>query len=113
MPKAVCCLYLLVFSGLTDAAAQSLGGAGTLRGNVRDPANAPVPSAIVDLSNPVTSSSLQTRTALDGTFVINNIPPNIYNLRVSVDGFQPYSANIAIRTGVPLDVNVRVELASQ
>jgi len=71
------------------AAAQSLGGAGTLRGIVSDPAGAPIPSALVELSNPVTGFSRQTQTAPNGAFAINNIPRNRYRLRVSLNGFEP------------------------
>jgi hypothetical protein len=95
------------------AAAQSLGGAGTLRGIVSDPADAPIPSALVELSNPVTGFSRQTQTQPNGAFAINNIPPNRYRLRVSLSGFEQYSASIEIRTAVPIDLLVRLEIARQ
>lgn len=95
------------------AAAQSLGGAGTLRGVVTDPAGAPVSSALVELSNPVTGFSRETQTQPDGAFAINNIPPNGYGLRVSLSGFTQYGASVEIRTAVPVDVLVRLEIATQ
>ena len=99
--------------GLTEGAAQSLGGAGTLRGIVRDATDAPVPSATVELSNPVTSFSRQTKTGSDGAFAISGIPPNNYRLLVSLAGFQTVTKNVAIQTAIPMDLEVRLEVAGQ
>jgi hypothetical protein len=111
---AVCFVaFLPILFSLTEAAAQSLGGAGTLSGTVRDPSDAPVPSAAVELSNPVSGFSARTRTGPAGTFLINNIPQNNYRLRVSRTGFDMHSADVAVRTVVPIDLNIRLALASQ
>ncbi len=93
--------------------AQSLGGAGTLRGTVRDASDAVIPGATAVLSNPLTGFSRETQTGSDGAFTINGIPLNSYRLEVSVAGFQQAVVAVAIRTGIPLEVNVRLELASQ
>ncbi|MGC9969211.1 MAG: TonB-dependent receptor [Bryobacteraceae bacterium] len=105
-------VLLHVLFGLAEAA-QSLGGAGTLKGTVRDATDAPVPSATVELSNPVTVYSLRTQTQPDGSFAINHIPPNTYKLRIALAGFQEYNADVVIRTAVPIGLNVRLELAAQ
>jgi len=49
--------------GSREAVAQSLGGAGTIKGIVADITDAPMPSAAVELSNPVTGFSRIIRTA--------------------------------------------------
>ena len=109
MPKylmllgAVCC---------ADAFAQSIG-AGTLKGTVTDGTNAPIPSAVVYLRNPITEYSQQARTGTDGSFVINNIPPNKYEFQASLDGFQPYRSEVTIQTAVPLTLTIQLELAGQ
>ena len=95
------------------ANAQSLGGAGTLRGTVRDASDAVVPGATVVLSNTLTGFSRETQSGTDGVFTINGIPPNSYRLVVSLAGFQPTSVAVTIRTGIPMEVNLRLELASQ
>ena len=95
------------------ANAQSLGGAGTLRGTVRDASDAVIPGATVVLSNTFTGFSRETQSGTNSVFAINSIPPNSYRLVVSVAGFQQTTVAVAIRTGIPLEVNVRLELASQ
>jgi len=112
-PALAFALFWFAGVGVTELAAQSLGGAGTLRGIVRDATDAPVPSATVELSNPVTSFSRQTKTGSDGVFTISGIPPNNYRLLVALAGFQTVSTNIAIQTAIPMDLKVRLEIASQ
>ena len=110
MPK-----YLLLaasFLCIGQAAAQSLG-AGTLRGVVTDATNAPIPSAGVTLSNPLTGYARETHTGTDGSFTINNVPPNSYQIQVSFTGFQTYHASLSIQTGVPLTLTIRLDLAGQ
>ena len=104
---------LVAWLSWASANAQSLGGAGTLRGTVRDASDAVIPGASVVLSNPLTGFSRETRTGNDGVFTINGIPPNSYRLEVAAAGFQANTVAVAIRTGIPLEVKVRVELASQ
>jgi len=95
------------------ASAQSWGGGGVLRGTVRDASDAVVPSAAVVLSNAGVGFSRETRSGADGIFAINGIPPNSYRLVVTVAGFQTHTVPVSIRTGMPLDVSIRLELASQ
>ena len=96
-------LSLLLPLGFSPASAQSLGGAGTLRGTVRDASGAPIPSAGVELSNRITGYSLAAQTGPEGTFAINRIPPNTYRLLVRAAGFQEHGEDLRIRTGVPID----------
>jgi hypothetical protein len=106
---AVCHLAL----GLCSCFAQSLGGAGTLKGVVRDATGAPLPAAAVELANPVSGSSRKTTTEGNGTFVIRNLAPGSYGLRVSLAGFQEFSRDLSVRTAVPLELEIRLEVAAQ
>src|SRR5215471_9300670 len=94
------------------AKAQSLG-AGTLKGAISDPSNAPVGSAVVELKNRITGYVRQTRTGDDGSFIIYNIPPNRYQLGVSFPGFRTFRADVSIQSAVPLFITIRFELAGQ
>src|SRR5215472_4677863 len=106
MPKTFSVLLLVLWHGHADA--QSLG-AGTLKGAVTDPSNAPIASAEVELKNPITGYSRQARTTNDGKFEISNIPPNRYKLYVSFAGFQAHSADVSILSAVPVSMTVPLE----
>jgi len=112
-PIVAIALFWFAWFGHANLAAQSLGSAGTLRGFVRDPSDAPVPSATVGLSNPVTSSSRQTKTGADGAFTISGIPWNNYRLVVSLAGFQTFTQNVAIQTAIPMNLEIRLEITGQ
>jgi hypothetical protein len=105
-------LSLIIVLGVSEAAAQSLGGAGTLKGTVWDASGLPAPNAVVRLSSAITGYSAESRSGTDGAFLIGNIPPNTYRLRVMLPGFQPYRTEVIIRSGVPIQLPVRLEVAA-
>src|SRR5438128_469904 len=111
LPPTVAFAFWFAWVCLTEVAAQSLGGVGTLRGIVRDATDAPVPSATVELSNPITTLSRQTKTGSDGAFAISGIPPNNYKLVVSLAGFRVVTKNVSIQTAIPMDLEVQLEVA--
>ena len=106
-------LLLAACAGAGNLAAQSLGGAGTIKGLVTDAMGASVPSAQVELFNAVTGFSEATRTSADGTFVLNGVPANSYQLRIALAGFADYRAAVDVRSSVPWELAVRLELAGQ
>jgi len=111
LPARACVLLCLIALD-PGASAQSLG-AGTLKGTVRDFTGAFVPSVTVELSNPVSGFSARTQTGADGAFLINNIAPNTYRLVVSLSGFQTHTREVAVRSAVPIIVEIPLELAGQ
>lgn len=106
---AVATVLFLTFTHL--ALSQSLGNAGTVEGTVVDPSGAIVAKAAVTIHNPVTSYSQSTTTATDGTFRLTNIPPNPYHLEVMAPGFNTFSKDLDIRSGVPVQVKAALALA--
>ncbi|MCU1258881.1 MAG: TonB-dependent receptor [Bryobacterales bacterium] len=105
-------LPCLLFLNLPDpAAAQSLGNAGTIEGTVTDPSGAAVPKAQVTLHNAVTGYSQSTQAGSDGSFRLNNIPPNPYHLEVTAPGFSSFSQNIDFRNAVPVQIKAALALA--
>src|SRR6476646_4430473 len=99
-------IFALILFGSSESSAQSPGGAGTLKGTVKDASGLPAPNAIVGLSSALTGYSTQTRSGTDGIFVIGSIPPNTYRLRVMLAGFQTYNNDVTIRTGVPIQLPI-------
>jgi len=110
-PALAFALFWLACLGSTDAAGQSLGGVGTLRGVVRDATGARVPSATVELVHGITGFSRVTKTGSDGVFAINGIPPNTYRLLVSLPSFQTFSSSVTLQTAIPKDLDVQLEVA--
>ena len=100
-------LCLVPFS----ASAQSLGTAGTISGVVQDPNGANLPNASVSIANAVTGYSRTTSSDNQGAFRFNNVPPNVYTLTTSADGFNTATQNLSVRGSVPITVNVALAIA--
>ncbi|HEY6990029.1 MAG TPA: carboxypeptidase-like regulatory domain-containing protein, partial [Bryobacteraceae bacterium] len=105
---AIC---LLIFSGLPAYAAQATGKGGTIQGTVSDPSGAVIADAVVSLTNGVTGYTQTSKSASDGTYRLNNIPPNQYILDISSAGFHKFQEGIAVRTPVPIVVNAKLALS--
>jgi len=105
-------IFGLFLSGFMQVGlAQSLGNAGTIEGTVVDPSGAAVTNAAVSVHNLVTGYQQSTRTAVDGSFRLTNIPPNPYHLEIRAPGFEEFSRDVAIRSAVPVQVKASLALA--
>jgi hypothetical protein len=94
-----------------SAAAQELGGAGTVQGTVKDPTGSPMAAVTVELRNPVTGLQRSTTTDAAGKFVFRNLPQNPYHIAVSAQGFATAQKDVDVRSAVPIDVPVALALA--
>ena len=84
-----------------------------LRGVVRDSQGLPLPGAEVRLSKRLTALE-RTATASDqGHFQVANVPLDSYELRVEFPGFAPHIRQIDLRTSVPVEIEVMLDLAAQ
>lgn len=86
--------------------------AGTVSGTVVDPNNAIVANATVTISNPVTGYKRTLTTGTDGAFQFNDVPPNNYQLSVTATGFAPASQSLVVRTAVPINVKIPLEIGT-
>ena len=102
---AIVCLGLGVGSG----SAQTSGNS-SLSGVVADPTGAVVPGATVEIHNPVSQFSRTATTDGEGRFTFTNIPLNPYHLSVTAKGFGAYSQDLDVRSAVPLNVNVALQI---
>ena len=91
-------LFTLCFSFAVRAHAQS--ATATLSGTVTDERGALVSGASVTVLNPATGLQRQATTNDKGNFIITELPPSTYNVRVEQQGFAPEEV-----TGVELNVN--------
>ncbi len=100
---------VLVCALAGGAAAQSIGGSGTIQGTVTDPSGANIPHAAVVITNRVTSYSQAVTTGDDGSFRLSNVPPNSYHLEVTAPGFEVHHEDTDVRGTVP--VSLKIQLA--
>lgn len=84
-----------------------------LRGVVRDAQGLPLPTADVRLTKRLTALERATTTSDHGAFQVSNIPPDTYELRVEFPGFAPHVRQIDLRTSVPVEIEVVLDVAAQ
>src|SRR5262245_54810466 len=75
-----------------------------LIGEVRDQNGALVPNAKVTLTD-VAAGQTSSKVSPDGTFIMTNLKPGVYNVAVEVSGFKQ-----SVREGVRLATGERVRL---
>ena len=84
-----------------------------VRGDVADAQGSPAVGAVVRLENVLTGFSRQVTTEENGSFQISNIPLQSYVITLLKDGFAPFSQPISLRTNVPQEIKIRLEVATQ
>jgi len=99
---------LLWLGGAVPARAQS---SGTIRGVVKDPTGAVVVGANITVSNPLHRDDHATISKDDGLFILFGIAFNDYMLTAEKEGFTPFKKSVAVRTQVPVEVEINLQLA--
>ncbi len=97
---------------LVAPARAQAGGAGTIQGTVKDPSGLGVPGAAVDIANPVSAYRRTVSTDQDGLFRFTNVPFNPYHLVVKAPGFAPYTKDVDVRSGVPVELAISLKLSA-
>ncbi len=98
---------------VTATSAQTGGNASAIDGTVSDPSGAVVPNATVTIHNPVSGLDRSTTTDSSGAFSFTNVPFNPYHLSVSANGFSNYSQDVEVRSSVPVDVKISLQVAGR
>jgi hypothetical protein len=83
---------------------------GTISGVVVDAQGAVISDAAVQLTNPATGQSLNAKTSKDGEFVFPELTVGLYQLTVSINGFQTKKID-NINVEVSKVQNIKVELS--
>src|SRR5579863_7367173 len=84
---------------------------GTVSGTVLDPDKMVVPHAFIELKNPVTGFSQTVATDDTGGFRFNNVPDNMYEIRVTATGFAPKREPLEVRSSVPISMSFTLQMA--
>ena len=98
------CLHLPTFS-------QQAANA-TLTGTITDPQDAVVSGAIVTATHKATGVKRDTTTNDSGLYVLSNMPPGDYELKVVAQGFttKVSNADISLKVGQTVTLNVTLEI---
>jgi hypothetical protein len=105
-------LVVIVCLGiLTLPAIASAQGGASIVGTVTDPSGGVVVNAIVGIHNPVSGYERSTATDSSGNFSFPNVPFNPYHLSVTAKGFAPYAQDVDVRSFVPVEVKIGMQIA--
>ncbi len=104
------CTLTVTLLLLTAAGFSQTTGNSSLSGVVSDPTGAVVPGATVEIHNPISQYSRSTTTDNSGQFSFTNIPFNPYHLSVTATGFGAYSQDVDVRSAVPLNLKVALQI---
>jgi hypothetical protein len=103
--------FVIAFYLVLGLSANAQSGSSTISGTVVDPSGAVVPSATVEIHNPVSGFDRSTTTDNSGKFSFSNVPFNPYHLAVTGTGFAPYAQDIEVRSAVPVNISVSLQVA--
>jgi hypothetical protein len=102
-------LCLALSFSAASANAQGLGTA-ALSGDVSDPQGAVVSGVEVKARNLATSIQRTASTNRDGIFVLNNLAPGDYEVKVSAAGFGPQVAHVRLEIGQQQNLKLHLQL---
>jgi len=102
-------LFVIGFAFNADAQSRNYT---SLSGTVVDPSGAVVPSATVEIRNPVSQFDRTVTTDTSGAFTIENIPFNPYHMTVSRTGFAPYVQDVDLKSPVPVNLKISLQLGT-
>jgi hypothetical protein len=106
LKRSLYCVFVL----FAFADALLAASAGSVRGKVVGPDNAPLSGVVVQLRNNVTGFKQDAVTNTDGGFTFTNVPFNPYDLVVDVQGFPPVRQQLDVHSAVPIEVTVPLKL---
>jgi hypothetical protein len=102
--------FLVMFS----LASVTYGQSGTITGRIVDPKGGSVPNVTVTATNAETGIGRTTTTSSDGLYRFDNLAPGLYDVMVTVAGFNKAQAKaVKLQVGEVRDINFNLELAGQ
>ena len=84
---------------------------GTVTGTVLDPDKMVVPQASIELRNPVSGYNRSIMTDNVGTFLFNNVPQSMYEIRITAPGFAPVREPLEVANSAPISLNFTLKMA--
>ena len=113
MMKWTMVVLAIVMMGSAPALAQSGSGSTTLSGVIVDAQGAVIPGAAVLVKNNATSVAYEAVTDGAGRFSVPSVPPGIYTVRVSLEGFKTAVApDVRVVPATPASVKLTLEVGA-
>jgi len=104
-------LFLLSLTATLCLVSFSQIYSGSLTGVVKDPSGAVVPNAKAQLTDEDKGFTYATITDSEGRYVLRNLPPGRYSLKLTAAGMRPYSqTGMTMTVGQNAEVNVDFEI---
>jgi hypothetical protein len=104
------CLAILLFAARVNC---QVTGAGSIQGNVTDPAGASISNATVTLTEGSTQVTLTTKSGSSGSYAFPNIHVGTYSLTVAAPGFNTYtSTGNVLEVGSSIAINAKMTVGS-
>src|SRR5579872_5955144 len=103
--------FVIIFCLAPGLRAHAQSNSTSLNGTVWDSSGAVVPNATVQIHNPVSHFDRSTITDGAGRFGFANVPFNPYHLSVMGTGFAPFAQDVDVRSAVPLDIKINLNVA--
>ncbi len=105
--RILLCLAALLCA--TPAFGQDLGSA-ALSGDVTDPAGAAVAGAEVTATSKATAVARSTTTTSSGLFVLNQLAPGDYDVRIASKGFGPTVTQVRLEVGQQQNLKIKLQM---
>src|SRR5262245_14623908 len=104
--------YRLLLGLLIPMAAWPQAGTSTVRGVVRDQAQAVSPGARVTLTNTGTSVARESQTNSAGFYTFPAVTPGAYRVSVESPGMNKFEGNLQVQTAQDTSVDVILQVAT-
>src|SRR5271170_3033577 len=110
--KSLHAAFVVIFYLASGLHVSAQSNSGSLNGIVQDSSGAVIPNATVEIHNPVSHFDRSTITDGSGRFSFGNVPFNPYHLSVAATGFSAYAQDVDIRSSVPLEIKINLQVAA-
>jgi len=101
---------LVTISLLIVAVYAQQAPSGTIRGTVTDPSKSVLASATITAKNRNTGAERAVTTGSDGTYLIGNLVPGEYELRIVMNGFKTNVVVVTVQIGETLTLDTPLEI---
>jgi hypothetical protein len=110
MKHSASCFFALLLLLAAAVVTSAQISTGTLRGSVGDPTKAAISDASVTVKNKATGAERIATANSGGEFIISNLLPGEYEVKVVAKGFKTYISGVTIQVGDTSTIEVGLEI---